>query len=415
MKVARRASRGQVIVLVAIAIAVLLGAAALAVDVGYYRWQQRLEQTAADSAAIAGANELLFPARNYAARAAADATANGFTNGVDGASVVINNPPASGRNAGNGNAVEVIITKQQPNFFAKMFGGTYSVAARAVAILSSSGGACIYVLNGGLDGDLSVSGGGRGGITTTPLCGIIVNGDVDITGNANVDAAFISYAGTNLKKNGGDYPHGQPVQSVEGLDPCSTLPGGGCKYLSTLPTTHPELFTATCLDTPPAKKNNPGTLPPNPLPPGRYCYGPYSTTVTLQSGLFIMDGGIFQGPTTGSGVTIYNNCTVSGGNNCDVTLNGNSTYTITAPTTGNYAGMVYYQPPSLVNTITVNGASGTVNLTGGLYAPNGALTLNGQLSTISFLVAGNISANGGGLNAGFGGGYPVPQNAVLTE
>ena len=50
---------------------VLMGAASLAVDVGYWRYQQRLEQSAADSAAIAGATELAYTAANVATAAKA--------------------------------------------------------------------------------------------------------------------------------------------------------------------------------------------------------------------------------------------------------------------------------------------------------------------------------------------------------
>ena len=46
---------------------------------------------------------------------------------------------------------------------------------------------CIYVLKGALSGDLTLHGGGRGGISTNPLCGLIVNGNMTVTGQANVD------------------------------------------------------------------------------------------------------------------------------------------------------------------------------------------------------------------------------------
>src|SRR5579885_2964809 len=308
----RSASRGQVIPIAAVALTALIGAASLAVDVGYWRYKQRLEQSAADSAAIAGADELLFSGGGVAAQAQADATANGFTNGVGSATVTVNNPPASGPNAGNNNAVEVVITKLQPPFFAGIFGGSQTVQARAVAVLSSAGTGCIYVMRGNLSGDLTLHGGGRGGITTNPLCGLVVNNDMTVTGQANVDVSFASYAGSGPR--GGSWPNGQPVHSVPGTDPCQRV--AGCEYLATLPTNHPELFSAPCQDSP----ANGGTLPANPLPPGHYCYGPYSSTVTLQPGLYIMDQGMFQGQTSGTGVTIYNNCTVSRRNDCSTTL-----------------------------------------------------------------------------------------------
>lgn len=172
----------------------------------------------------------------------------------------------------------------------------------------------------------------------------------------------------------------------------------------------------------------PGSPPGTNMPPGHYCNGPYSANVTLQPGLFILDKGMFQGAPTetvsGTGVTIYNNCTPSGGLTCDVTLNGgNVNNTIVAATTGTNGvaagnaavGVVYYQPPTLVNNITVDGAAGTVQATGGVYAPSASFTFNGQLPTISFIVAGSITMNGGGLNVGASNGFTTPGNAVLAE
>lgn len=70
-----RAESGQVIVLVAVALAVLLGMAALTVDVGFAYYAQRSLQASADAAALAGAQELQVGgdadtvARKYAASA----------------------------------------------------------------------------------------------------------------------------------------------------------------------------------------------------------------------------------------------------------------------------------------------------------------------------------------------------------
>src|SRR6266852_9870497 len=74
---------GQALVGTAIAMVVLAGFAGLAIDMGTLRYQKRLQQTAADAAAIAGAQNLQFqlisggsgmaPGAQYAA------TQNGFT------------------------------------------------------------------------------------------------------------------------------------------------------------------------------------------------------------------------------------------------------------------------------------------------------------------------------------------------
>ena len=54
----RNREKGNIIVLTALGMTVLVGMAGLAVDVGALRHDKRLQQTAADAAAIAGASNL---------------------------------------------------------------------------------------------------------------------------------------------------------------------------------------------------------------------------------------------------------------------------------------------------------------------------------------------------------------------
>jgi len=80
--------RGQILIVTALALPILLGATALALDAGYLFDYQRRMQTAADSAALAAAFELQrdsFPTQSAAVQtkletvARADAVLNGFT------------------------------------------------------------------------------------------------------------------------------------------------------------------------------------------------------------------------------------------------------------------------------------------------------------------------------------------------
>jgi Flp pilus assembly protein TadG len=366
--------RGQVIPLVALSLVVLFGAASLAVDVGYWRYQQRLEQSAADSAAIAAAGELAYPAAaDVTAAAVKDATTNGYTDdGGVNTVVTVNNPPASGAYAGNTHAVEVIIKKKQPLWFAGVFGNTGQwVSVRAVAIQNTNGIYCIYALGG----DIDLRGGGRGGISA-PTCGLITNQDLVVTGQANVDAALIGYVGS--PPGGGSYPEAQPQKSLAVADPCPTIPG--CAYLTDLTLNHEGLLHTGC-------QPFPG---PDPLPPGEYCV-PLSGNLHLAPGLFVLDQGMTSSSVSGTGVTIYN------GGASGLTYNGNVDVVLTAPATGPTAGMVFYQPPSNTAGFTKNGAAGTVNFTGGFYAPTSDMTFNGQLPSITLLVVNSIQMNGGGI------------------
>src|SRR5215831_19332883 len=71
---------GQVLVGVALAFVVLAGFAGLAIDMGTLRYQRRLQQTAADAGAIAGAQNLDFKS-GWVAGAQYAASQNGFTDG----------------------------------------------------------------------------------------------------------------------------------------------------------------------------------------------------------------------------------------------------------------------------------------------------------------------------------------------
>ncbi len=105
---------GQTFVLVSIALVVLIGVAALAVDVGDLWTTRRLMQSAADAGAVAGADEITLGGSSSAITAAAkDATShNGFTDGAarpgtsNTVTVAVHNPPTSGPFAANVNAVE---------------------------------------------------------------------------------------------------------------------------------------------------------------------------------------------------------------------------------------------------------------------------------------------------------------------
>jgi hypothetical protein len=148
---------------------------------------------------------------------------------------------------------------------------------------------------------------------------------------------------------------------------------------------------------------------PDPLPPGEYCSPVNLGNATFSGGLYVFDQGMSSNGNvtiTGNNVTIYNR----GG----VTLNGNISLDLRAPTTGNMAGMVYYQPPTDTLTFTVNGRSGTDNFVGGMYLPAANLTLNGNVPSVTLLVVNAITMNGGGIGA-TSSGLPGIGHVVLAE
>src|SRR5690348_9479746 len=156
----RNKEAGQALVLTAVALVMLMGFAGLAIDMGVLRHEKRLQQTAADAAALAGANNLTYGGVTAAGQAAS--AANGFSDtgttcstgcpnsgSVGFVTVTINNPPASGPHAGDANYVEALVADVHPTYFMKVLGTTKeSVTARAVATDTSGGvnSGCLYTL-----------------------------------------------------------------------------------------------------------------------------------------------------------------------------------------------------------------------------------------------------------------------------
>ncbi len=385
--------RGQIIPLVALALAVMMGAAALAVDVGYWRYQERLQQAAADSAAVAAAGELTFGGGGYATAAAHDATLMGYTDdGGTTTRVTVNSPPTSGGYNANASAVEVIIEKKNPSFFAKIFGfNSQWLSARAVGLVSDSARNCIYGL--ATTGTPILF---NGSTVNAPRCGIVSNHDMTING-ATVTAWGIGYANTDID-NGSTYHEAHPAHALAASDPCPSVPG--CAYLKAHPPT-----TGACMS--PTVYNGLATAT---LQPGRYCSNVIvngCTNVVFNAGVYDFDAGItMNGVTniTGNGVTLYNN---SG----QLTING-SNISLKAPATGNTQGVVVYQNPTDTNAFIANGSGG--GYAGMVYSPNSTLTINGTVSQWLLMVGANVVINGSGTNVP-DAAFPGWGRAVLAE
>ena len=115
---------GQSVILVALALVVLCGFAALGVDIGVQSTNQGQLQNAADAAALAGAAEL--PSASTAKTKAAQYAQ---TNGVDTGNTVATTPYK-----GNANRIEVVCKETVQFSFARIFGlKSTQITARAVA------------------------------------------------------------------------------------------------------------------------------------------------------------------------------------------------------------------------------------------------------------------------------------------
>lgn len=364
---------GQVLIITALCMVVLLAFMGLATDVGYLRFVKQESQKAADAAAMAGAMEILNGG-SPAVAARYDAASNGFTHGTDGVEVEVNNPPLSGPNAGSTPYVEVIVKDTVPTIFMKVLGQNEAdVSARAVAALTS-GPNCIYSLSPG-DGTLPPGGGSFkaaegfkmhpgakldketgelvGGYEMDIDCGVVVNSNnskaVDLNNNTLVADNFgIRDPGVCNECGALDYYYYD--ENVP--DPLAYLP---------TPTPNGE-----CLA-------NPMITEPDPegdiifLPPGNYCNG---VTIgnnidgTLQpdvymNGTYYITGGQFfvDTPKTDNEDGVRNHHVNLSGDNVliylepDATIKmggGNGKYNNTwdglkAATSGTYSGILMFQ------------------------------------------------------------------------
>jgi hypothetical protein len=385
---------GQALVLATFGMLVLLAAAGLSVDMGYLRYQRRLQQAAADSAALAGA-AAAGTGGNVALAAEDDAQLNGFQDGVNHVTVTVRGPMNFN---GNPNAVQVEVSAIHPTFFMRIFGASMATATVATSATAQYLGqrTCIYALAGG--GGIDVTGN-----VDVPNCGVI--DDENLTGFGRVTAASIGVHGTSRARTNPTAITG----ILQAADPLSTLPDPGAG--------------GACITINKSNANNPAG--PITLNQGTYCgitlQNTYTQGVTFNAGTYVITGAAGlslqgSGRVTGNGVTFY----FSGGAG-SVNITANQPVNLTAPTNGTYMGILFFQNAANGNTATINGAGGSV-LTGAFYFPGATLTMDGAgnggapymifvAKTLNFATTIDFNSNYGSLATG---SSPI-KGAILVE
>ncbi len=390
---------------------VLLAFVGLAFDVGYMQWSRRRAQTAADAAALAAAwaVEQGDAVTTSGQNASGD---NGFKDSTNGITVTINQPPSSGSYTGDATAVEAVVSQDAPSFFMRVLGyNTLPVRARAVA-RAGYATACIYALNPTAKDTLSIGGGaalnlGCGGVSeSSDPKAIDINGSTVVTmtngaslgavGNYSVCAGCInpSYALDSGIKNPGD-----PLSAL----PMPTYSSQPCFNQTTWSLASGVLCTENAVN-----------LTSGTYQPGVYCGGitvNSSMDVTFSPGMYIMAGGsgltFAAGRVRGDGVSFYFTdangwpCTgVTGGSVYPgaVSVNSQADAALTAPTTGTYAGILFFgnrfDTTHLANTV-INGGS-NFKLDGAIYFPNTTLSFSGASDANGYmlLIADKINFTG---------------------
>ena len=394
----RRNEAGQALVFAAVGMTMLLGFAGLAIDMGVLRYEKRLQQTAADAAALAGASNLAAGTGGVTSGAQNASATNGFADSGSGqvsncgptaavgtVCVQVNNPPqdatvggitiTAGPHSGNSNYVEVLVSMVHPTLFMKVLGiNQESITARAVATNLSGAapnGGCLYTL-GPFGG-----GGGEG---------------VSLVGNAAISAGNCGIS------DNGDYAPDVATQVTAATFGVSAASGGGagtvtCTGQSTCPAynmpaaANPLAYlTAPAVASPCTTWTN-GTAP---VPGTTYCGMTVNanSAVVFPAGIYTFTGNFACGGNdtiSGTGVMLY--FTQGAVWNCS----GGNTTTLTAPSPANcsfcasqYDGVLIYQDPSDTSQPSIGGNVGSF-FNGVLYFPASEPIFSGSFGSSAYV------------------------------
>jgi Flp pilus assembly protein TadG len=335
--------RGVVVVLVACMLVVILGMAALAVDVGSFYQAQRQAQAAADAGALAASQDL--PTSTNAA--SQDGTTYAQKNFPS--STVAVTPDYNGSTTN----VQVKVTAQTPTFFGQIFGMT-SATVSATAVAGGNGSAAPAAVFAH-DDTCSDSGVAFNGNNVNINGSVISNGSLSDSTNPHSSIGTGTYGGPNgCQYSGSDpYSYGPTVNAALQAFPED--------FRTTSPTC---TFTAASFTW---SSNN------KTIPPGVYCA---TGNITL-SGNHL----------SGQGVTfIADNFVITGQN-----------MTLSAPTGG--GGLLFWETGTQTmdiepNSLSLQNPDGTNGGGGTIFAPTATVQFDGNTTGTGFVEANDVIVNG---------------------
>jgi hypothetical protein len=417
--------RGAVLPLVAVTMLMMLSLLALAIDGGNLQRQRRIAQNAADAGATAGAWEIfrLKSDSQMTASALTETARNGFTNGVGGVVVTVTHPTSPDHFTGS-QYVKVVISSTVTTVFARIIGRS-SVPVRATAFggIIAPNGNCLTVLDPSASDALDVFSSAE---LSTTNCGIAVN----------------SSSSTALDAHTGGVINGDPSIVVTGnyTDPSNNI--SPHPQVGQAPVPDPLAYLSIPADTVPCNGayGLVDVTTTQTLSAGVYCGGikvsSSSAHATFTQGTYYLRGGGLEisasatATSTGTGVTFVNmNAPVGtpgGWHFGTFNFNSSGTITLSAPTSGTWAGILLYDDPDGVitgaaNATNVLSSTADITLNGSIYFPKrkfsinstGNTTINGGVvaNTMWVQSIGHVSLTG---NAG-GTGYYALRRASVVE
>jgi Flp pilus assembly protein TadG len=410
-----KSENGSAAVMVAVSLIAVLGMMGLAIDVGQLRLAKQRLQMAADAAALAAGLELTdcgnTPNCSTLKAAAQSAlTENSFTgstlltncaaSSTTTLTLTVNNGPcalgAGNPHNGNANYVEVVVSQPQPTYFAGIL-GISSVLIKTRAEAARTGGTnCMFALDPSGSGAISVD---LLAAVSAP-CGIV---DESSSSSALQCAWFAAIQASQIGVVGGTSTFLCSVTPTPRThiampnpsDPFASLPRPSVPSCGTshgVGGSHHGSDAALLISTTTTLYSD-----------YAYCGGitivaganvtfdtTYGSTFILTSrnaGVTTLPGGLqvdFGATVTGNGVTFYN-YGPSGGIKFDwasFTLGG---VNLTAPTTGSYSGILFFQDLGNISAAQIVGsAAWNVKLQGTYYFPG---------ATVNFTFDGPVQYN----------------------
>lgn len=355
--------RGAMAFIVALSTPVLLGGVGMATDVIQWAYMKRAMQRQADSGALAGAFAI-SQQRNVSQTVTADLARN---QNVDlTAAPIIENAPRTGPFTGNTRAVRVALaTNVRLPFAGYIMRTAITIPVEATAQVVSQGEYCILALE-----TANTTGIFMNGNTTLDIgCGMMSNSPsaTSITAGGSGDIRATPVAAVGGVPTSNNYANGTQLipYSVPQVDPLAGLP-------------EPQITDrATRFNDKPQGKTT--------VSPGVYSGMNIQGDVKFNPGVYYIDGSNFsvgsQATVTGDGVTIILSSRTAANNPgsiATVDMNGGATINLTAPTSGTYAGVLFYQDRRAEDSGTnkINGNSSS-KFQGAIYFPGQQMTFNG--------------------------------------
>jgi len=350
--------RGNVFVVAAAVMPLLLGSAAFAIDtIQLSVWKRQL-QRAADSGAIAGAYALSLDDDTHDA-IHGDLDKNKFPTLSQEEVIVIGPRP------GFPETVQVTLTATRTLPFLSIFTQRpTTMVANATAALDQSGVFCMVSLYDGPDAGIDVNGGAEVNLG----CGMKSNctGDECVTagGSSSITASPIAAVGgldgetNNFNQPTKLQPHSAAQKDPFAYLPNPTKPPAGC---STEPLTESTVWTSA---------SHQCFASANVSPSATLNVPAHVDTVTIWGGDIDLKGDVNSSEAT---------WVMSGDNGQagDLIINSQANLNMSSPTSGVYKGVLFYRDRRASNIeIKINGGSSS-HLTGAMYFPSSDITYAG--------------------------------------